>query len=148
MYKEFSELSGLFQDICIPFLLIAVDDNGNEKLVESETISLNCKYEQFMLKIRQLVKIAQPFLMKTKTPLLDENFINHIDADLYEDVRIFEEINDDDRLQIEKVQSAYSALIMLARLLNTCIKMHNDSNPANKLNLLHNIPDPQFFETG
>jgi len=146
MHKEFSELSELFQDICIPFLMIAVDEDGNEKLGESETISLNDKYEQFMLKTKRLVKIAHSFLKKSETLLVDENIVNRIDAYLYEDVRIFEEINNDNHLQIEKVQSAHSALIMLARLINTCIKMHNDSNPAYKLNLLHNIPDPQFLE--
>jgi len=146
MYKEFSELSELFQDICIPYLLIAVDEDGKEKHDESVTSVLNDKYEQFMLKTKQSIEIIQSFLMRSKTPFLDENIINHIDVDLYEAVRIFEEINGNSRLHVEKIQSAFSALIMLARLLNTSIKMYNDSNPVNKLNLLHNIPNPQFYE--
>jgi len=144
--KVFSELSDLFQDICIPYL-IQIKGIG-EKLTEAEQVELKDKYEQFKLKIKLLTKITQSFMQKSSSILIDENdgFINHIDTDLYEAVRIFETLDAENQLKSDKIRNAYAAYIMLARLLNTMIKTHNDSNSTNTLPYLHNIPDPQFYE--
>jgi len=145
--KKFSELSELFQEFCIPYLFIKVDEDDKEKLDEAETVVLKDKYEQFKVKIKQLVKIMQSFMVKSQTPLLSENLVNHMDADLYEAVRIFEELDLENRQQLEKIRSAHAAFIMLARLLNTSIKAYNEANPTHKLEQLHNIPNPQFYES-
>jgi hypothetical protein len=145
---KFSELAELFQDICIPYLITSVDEKGHQKLIESEIIEVNEKYEQFKIKINQFIEIIQVFFMKSNFVLSDncKKFTNHIDTDLYEAVKIFESINKDNQLQIEKIKKSYSAFIILARLINTSIKMYNDFNPNNKLDQLHNIPNHQFYE--
>jgi len=144
--KEFSVLSGLFQDICIPYLLTVEDKS--KKLIEAEQIEMKDKYNRFELKTYHLTKITQLFMSKTDFTLVNKNekFINHIDTDLYEAVRIFETLDADNQLQHKKVRNAQVAYFMLARLLNNMIKMHNDSLSGNELTFLHNIPDPQYYE--
>jgi hypothetical protein len=144
--SKFTELSELFQELCIPFLLTNIDENGIEKLNESEKVELDDKYEQFKVKIKSLARLTQAFFIKSKNPLLDHNFVNQIDSNLYEAINIFENLDKTNQLQIGKIQNAYSAFIMLARLLNTSIKFYNNNYPSNKIAQLHNIPDPQFYE--
>jgi hypothetical protein len=144
--KEFSELSDLFQDICIPYLLLVEDKM--EKLIEVEQVEMKDKYEQFKLKTNLLAKIILSLMSKSDFILVekDTKFINHIDVDLYEAIRIFEDIDADNQLQSGIVRNAQAAYLMLARLLNTMMKMYNDSYQNNQFPLLHNIPDPQFYE--
>jgi hypothetical protein len=144
--SKFVELSELFQELCIPYLLTNIDENRIEKFDESEKVELEGKYEQFKLEISILDFIIHIFFVKPKKSIIDCNFVNHVDSYLYEAIKIFENIDKTNHLQIEKIQNAYSAFIMLARLLNTFIKLYNDNCIFNTIAQLHNIPDPQFYE--
>jgi hypothetical protein len=145
--NKFTELSELFQDLCTPYLLITIDEKGVEKFTEPEKIELDDKYNQFKLKIKELICLVKTFLLKSDNSiLLDNGFVNHIDVDIYEAIKIFEHLNKTNELRIGKIQNAYSAFTMVGRLFNTSIKIYNDNHNSNKIEQLHNIPDPQFYE--
>jgi len=140
----FYDVSDTIQDIFIPYLL----ESKDLKLTESEKVELSNKNEDIKVKLNKLVKfIARLLIRSSKNDIaINPQFVNHIDHDLYETVRIFEDLDKDNEERLNDISNTYSAYIMGARLLNTALYNYKVSHSNTSITLLHNIPDPQIYE--
>jgi hypothetical protein len=153
---EFGQVSEAFEALLIPFTLRAVDKTGELiKLQEAEQNEILNNYEDLKVHINQLIKTATTFVRKiytNPTSLVDNGFIRFINRgvtsvlSLYNDV--WRTIKEEDAALFAKIENAYFACLMLARVLNTAIRYYNRSHPGNQLSQIEGLPDPQYFDIG
>jgi hypothetical protein len=143
---NFKELSAIIVDFCIANLAYEVDEKDTIKLIEAEVVELKNKYEEFKYKLKTNINLVGSFLRKIDSILIDNDFVNRVDREIYEATKYFDDMNKETTLQMDQIQAMYSAFIMLSRFLNTALDTYNKSHTENKLPLLHNISDPQTYE--
>lgn len=147
--KGFEKIVNLFEDISdtlqclmIPFTLKSKNENVLQEAVSD--------YKAFIRQFGQLLRYLKTFNKYKKEPIDDNKgaFAKHLDncigdvVDFYNDTML----NEKSTKQVERVQKAYYAYLMLSRILNTAIRLYNKEYPKYKIAELKKIPDPKYLD--
>jgi hypothetical protein len=151
--REFGNVTDAFEALLVPFSLSAIGDEGKViKFKEAELTELTNDYEDFKKEIKQLIRTTVTFIRSCTTSsigLRDDGFVAFISNRISEVVSLYNNVLG--RLQEEggdiftKIQNAFIAYLMLARVLNTAIHYYNEHHIDNQIPEIKNIPDPQYL---
>ena len=148
--KGFEKLVNLFEDISdtlqclmIPFTL---DSKSESVLQEAVT-----DYKAFIRQYGQILRYMKTFhFFSQKKPIGDKEgaFATHLDNCINDVVDFYNQtmLNEKNTKQVERVQKAYYAYLILCRVLNTAIRLYNNEYPKYKILELKKIPDPKYLD--
>lgn len=148
--KSFEKIVNLFEDISdtLQCLMIPFTLNSQTEDVLQEVVT---DYKAFIRQYGQLLRYMKTFHSASQNkPIGDNNgaFAMRLDNCIKDVVDFYNQtmLNEKDTKQIERVQKAYYAYLMLSRILNTCIKMYNSEYPNYKIVELKKIPEPKYLD--
>lgn len=153
--KQFGEATVTFESLLFPFSLtsITIKEGNIIKLQEEEKNELINDYEDFKRKVKIVIKSTSTFITNSLTEnslIIDNKFTKYFNENVASALTLYQNVLDRVKQEDAKthtlIQNAYFAYIMLARLLNTGIHLYNKHNPNANLEVINNIPDPQYFD--
>jgi hypothetical protein len=151
--KQFGDLTDAFESLLIPFSLIAMKEGKVICLQEAEINSLLEDYDDFKRLINTLIKTTSAFIKTTlegTVTVTDGAFIDHINQNLTSTLSLYQavlnSVKKEDTEILTLIKNVYFAYTMLARLLNTGIRLYNERIPEHPLRQIEGIPDPQYLD--
>jgi len=139
----FEDISDTLQCLMIPFTLSSKTESVLQEAVTD--------YKAFIKQYGQWLRHMKTFNSASQNKPIEDNngsFARRLDNCIKDVVDFYNQtmLNEKNTKQVERVQKAYYAYLMLSRILNTAIKLYNKEYPKYKISELKKIPDPKYLD--